>query len=161
MSKPFTAYLAARYTRRLELCDYRDQLYQRGIDVPARWLNGGHQLDGKGRPITEQGELQFENGDPRVDHLRKRFARDDYDDVTNADVLIAFTEEPRGDASGASRGGRHVELGIAIGQRKPVYIVGPRENIFCWLYPDVLQSDTWTDFCLQRLPFLDGMHNHK
>ncbi len=137
-----TVYLAARYSRRLELCQYRDVLAGYGIAVPARWLNGEHQLDNQGRPIGETGELMFENGSAAAEHYRERFALDDYEDVLTAQTLIAFTETPR---SSNSRGGRHVELGIALGAGKPVIIVGPRENIFCWL-PGVRHYDTWADF---------------
>jgi hypothetical protein len=76
--------------------------------------------------------------------LRGRLARDDVEDVSRCDMLIAFTDAPR---SGSSRGGRHVELGIAIGLHKQVVIVGPRENLFCHL-PQVRQCDTW-DKCVE------------
>lgn len=135
-------YLAARYSRRLELCGYRSDLALLGIDVPARWLNGSHQLDNEGRPIGETGELMFENGSAAADHYRRKFAEDDFEDVVDSDMLIAFTEQPR---SGNSRGGRHVELGIALGMGKPVVIIGPRENVFCWL-PQVRHFETWADF---------------
>ena len=39
-------------------------------------------------------------------------------------MLIAFSEEPR--ALNASRGGRHVEFGIALALGKKVAVVGPR-----------------------------------
>lgn len=126
-------YLAARYTRRLELCAYRATLAEHGITVNSRWLNGSHQLDNEGRPLGDMGELMFEAGSPEVDHYRWKFAIDDRDDVLGADRLVAFTEQPR---SGNSRGGRHVELGIALGAGIPVTVVGPRENVFCWL-PEV------------------------
>ena len=134
-------YLAARYTRRLELCSYRDQLEARGHKVPARWLTGVHQIGGDGTPIGDNGEQLFEPGHPDADALRDKFARDDLEDVLAADMLIAFTETPRGQATSQSRGGRHVELGIAIGRGISTVIIGPRENLFCWLpqcpaYPD-------------------------
>lgn len=44
--------------------------------------------------------------------------------------MISFTEPPR---SGASRGGRHVEYGIALARGVRVIVVGFRENIFHWL----------------------------
>ena len=62
--------------------------------------------------------------------MREQFAVEDFSDVFDCELLIAFTEPPR---SSASRGGRHVELGIALGLMKRVWIVGYRENIFCWL----------------------------
>jgi hypothetical protein len=61
--------------------------------------------------------------------------------VLACDLLIAFTEVPR---TVASRGGRHVELGIAVGARKRVWIVGPRENMLCWL-DGVLRFRTWRE----------------
>lgn len=127
-------YLAARYSRRLELCEYREQLCAIGYDVQAVWLDGEHQISDTGAPIGNRGEMLVEGDDgsatERAASLRRKFAADDFRDVEGCDLLIAFTEPPR---SGHSRGGRHVELGIALGMRKRVAIVGPRENIFCWL----------------------------
>lgn len=136
-------YLASRYSRRLELCGYRDELRALGVDVQARWLDGDHQISDTGQPIGEAGEQLVEGDDggtsERAASLRTKFALEDLADVRKADLLIAFTEPPR---SSASRGGRHVELGIAIGMCTPVIVVGYRENIFCWL-PDVAFAETW------------------
>ena len=115
-------YLAARYSRRLELCGYRDELTALGHEVTSRWLGGSHQIDDKGVPIGDDGERRFEMGDPALAHWREHFATEDVADVLAAETLIAFTEEPR---SGNSRGGRHVELGIAIAAGKHIVIAGP------------------------------------
>ena len=151
-------YLAARYSRRLELCGYREQLRAMGHAVEAVWLDGEHQISNEGVPIGEHGEALVEamsesgrenfyaNDNARADALRLKFAEDDLDDVQSCDLCIAFTEPPR---SKASRGGRMVELGVAIGQGKRIMIVGPRENIFCWL-PEIDQFDTW-EACKARL----------
>lgn len=130
-------YLAARYSRREELCGYRTQLEALGHVVTSRWLNGNHQVDDRG--LSVEG-AQTE---------RVRFATEDRDDVLSAEVLIAFTEAPR---SSNSRGGRHVELGIALGTRSmAVIVVGPRENVFCCL-PEVLVLERF-DECLPLLSF--------
>lgn len=130
-------YLAARYSRRAELCGYRDTLTAMGHIVTSRWLNGDHQISDNGQPIGETGEALIEGDDgstsPKAIALRERFAQEDIKDVKDADILIAFTEPPR---SNASRGGRHVELGIALGLGIKVWVIGHRENIFCWL-PEV------------------------
>jgi hypothetical protein len=145
-------YLAARYTRRLELCGYRTDLEARGHRVPARWLLGAHQIDDKGLMLGSAGEQAVEDPDgvtldlAETIKLRERFALDDFEDVCAAELLIAFTELPR---AGASRGGRHVELGIALGRAKPTVIIGPRENIFTCL-PWVQVWPDWTTF-LARL----------
>lgn len=145
-------YLAARYSRRLELCEYREQLRAMGHTVQACWLDGEHQISDTGTPIGEHGEALVEGDDgsttERAAALRQKFAQDDYRDVLVCQLLIAFTEPPR---SNASRGGRHVELGLALGMLKRVWIVGPRENIFCWL-EEVWQFDAFADV----LPFVSG-----
>lgn len=147
-------YLAARYSRRLELCGYRDQLRAIGHTVEAVWLNGEHQISDTGTPIGEHGEALVEamgiagreafygNADKRAAELRRKFAHDDYDDVRGCDLCISFTEPPRSDGRG--RGGRHVEFGIALALGKLVWIVGPRENIFHWL-PRVSHFEIWPD----------------
>ena len=140
-------YLAARYSRRLELCTYRYHLSARGYLVQARWLDGGHQMSNEGVPIGESGEALVESeGDSgsqseRAAQLRARLAADDWEDVTSAEIVVSFTEPPR---SNASRGGRHVEYGIALGLGKRVIVVGHRENIFHWL-PQVEFCKTWED----------------
>lgn len=143
-------YLAGRYSRRLELCGYRSQLFEMGHVVQAVWLDGEHQIDDKGIPIGDDGEALVEmsgdaresfyrNQDDRAAKLRQKFARDDFRDVISAEMTILFTEPPR---SKPSRGGRMVEFGIALGRMQRVVVVGPRENIFCWL-EDVQHFDTW------------------
>lgn len=134
-------YLAARYSRRLELCRYRAEFTMAGFLINGRWLDGSHRLSDVGVPIGDDFETLVESGAcQRAAELRLKFATDDYEDVINSDALVAFTEAPR---TANSRGGRHVELGIALGRRMPVVVVGPRENIFCWL-PDVRsQFDAW------------------
>lgn len=131
-------YLAARYSRRTEMLEHREALNALGYIVTSRWIEGLHVLspDGAANEHGDQGAGAIERG---------QFATVDLDDVTQADTLIAFTEEPRT----ASRGGRHVELGIAIGHGKRVIVVGPRENVFCCL-PEIEHFPRWSE-CLARL----------
>lgn len=135
-------YLAARYSRRVELCGYRQQLRDLGHTVQARWLDGEHQISDTGTPIGESGEALVEgtlrSGETLSEHeqseraavLRQQFARDDWADVNAAECVISFTEPPR---SKAHRGGRHVEFGIALALGTRVIVIGHRENIFHWL----------------------------
>jgi hypothetical protein len=147
-------YLAARYSRREELCRYREQLRSIGYNVQARWLDGGHQLSTDGTPIGDRGEKLVEgaHGDLlteiRAASLRMKFATDDFDDVLAAKLVISFTEPPR---SNHSRGGRHVEFGIALANRARVCIVGHRENIFHWL-PGVVFYPRWEDLLSDLKP---------
>lgn len=138
-------YLASRYSRREELCEYRQHLQNLGHDVQARWLNGEHQLSDSGSPIGTQGEALVEGDDggtsPQARALRSQFATDDWEDVNAAELVISFTEPPR---SKANRGGRHVEYGIALANKARVIVVGYRENIFHWL-PQVEFFGTWPE----------------
>jgi hypothetical protein len=139
-------YLAARYSRRLELCGYRKQLLDVGHVVQACWLDGQHQIDDHGEPIGDHGEAMVEGDDESTSlksaALRSKFAHEDVRDVLACEVLVAFTEPPR---SNHSRGGRHVELGIAIGGRKQICVVGHRENLFCW-HEAVRFFQPWEEF---------------
>lgn len=137
-------YLASRYSRRQELLGVRDVIEALGGEVTSRWLNGSHQIDDQGVPIGDDGAALVDGPEQletkkRAARLRKKFAQDDVEDLRRADVVIAFTEPPR---SSASRGGRHVELGLAIAWQKHVVVVGPRENVFCWL-PEVEHYASW------------------
>lgn len=135
-------YLAARYSRREELCAYRSELEAMGHIVQARWLNGEHQLSDTGTPIGEYGaalvegtlrsgeHLSENEQSERASVLRSKFALDDWEDVNSAELVLSFTEAPR---SKANRGGRHVEYGIALANKARVVVVGFRENIFHWL----------------------------
>lgn len=118
-------YLAGRYSRRLELLKYSEELNEIGYEVTSRWIRGDHE--------TDDDMLSFEEG--------CRFAKEDLEDIAAADVLIAFTENPEDDVKGSSRGGRHVELGYALAAGKRVIVVGHWENVFCHLSSIVFYSD--------------------
>lgn len=134
-------YLAARYSRREELCGYREQLSALGHEVTSHWLNGEHQA-----ADDDPGEQAYE------------FAAEDINDILDSDVIVSFTEEPR--TAGASRGGRHVEHGFVLGMNEAlrlaqrylpeevvirrVIVVGHRENVFHWL-PEIDFFETWPE----------------
>lgn len=109
-----TFYLAAQYARRDELREYARELRALGHEVSSRWLRERGDLSGD---LTESAALYQER------------AERDLTDIDLAQTLVYFTEDP---AVGIKRGGRHVEAGYALGRGKNLYIVGPRENIFCY-----------------------------
>lgn len=138
----FPIYLAARYSRRLELCQYRTELQAYGFHVTSRWLNGAHQVDRDGLKLGALGEEYVESGsEENAAKLRDFFATEDMADVKAARRVIAFTEAPRSDAS---RGGRHVEAGMALAWGIQLWVVGPRENVFYSL-SNVRQFDSFDD----------------
>lgn len=112
-------YLAARYSRRLELCKYRYELQNAGHVVTSRWLNGTHQITADGSSLGAAAEAAT---------LRRSFAAEDFLDVVAARMIISFTEPP----GTCTRGGRHVEHGIAAAAGLRLIIIGYRENIFHW-----------------------------
>lgn len=122
-------YLASRYSRFPELQTYRAELEAAGHIVTSRWINGDHQIDDAGL------SLQAKEAE------RIRFAQEDRDDLLCADCVISFTEAPR---SSNSRGGRHVEHGMALAVGKRVIVVGHRENVFHCL-PEVEFFRTWQE----------------
>lgn len=103
-------YIAGRFDRKEELRGYADTLTSLGYYVTSTWLYGKHESD----------------GECTTDELAA-FAEEDLLDIMNADVLLAFTETPE---IGYQTGGRHVELGFALGQGIDVAIIGPPENVF-------------------------------
>lgn len=120
-------YLAARYTSKLLLKTYAEQLRKEGIEVTSSWLEEPH------APNTTMDEL------PEKDLTQ--YASDDLKDIDAADALVFFSIEP---TQKSVRGGRHVEFGYALGTKKPILVVGPRENIFHHL-PTVFQLNTWPE----------------
>jgi len=149
-------YLAARYSRRLELCDYRNELQLMGYTVTSRWLDGSHQISRDGVPINDDGEALIESPrlTPEAAALREQFALDDLEDIERADVLIAFAESPR---STASRGGRHVEFGYALAINRIIWVVGSPENLFHYL-PHVSVFPTFSNV-IQALVERDGVRS--
>lgn len=122
-------YLASRYSRFKEMQGYRAELERFGHVVTSRWINGDHQIDDAGLSVQAK------------EAERVRFAQEDTDDLLAADCVISFTGAPR---SANSRGGRHVEFGMAYARGKKVVVVGHRENVFHCL-PEVEFHERWED----------------
>lgn len=98
-------YIAAVYERREEMQGYIPEIVRAGHEVTSPWLTG-----------TNAGKT------------RSQLALGDLEDVSKADVLLAFTS-PYGHLSRSQ--GRHVELGYAICKGLQIHLIGEREdNIF-------------------------------
>jgi nucleoside 2-deoxyribosyltransferase len=149
-------YLAARYSRKLELRKYREELRARGIEVTSHWLD---------EEDSPESQLTPERNTQTYEH-RCRIARRDMLDIASADVLVNFCEEA---TTPIVRGGHIWESGFAYalqlysnGQYKVVH-VGPRQNIFAYL-PDVHHCADWEEAkCLLdgwRVPTYSG-HSHQ
>lgn len=126
-------YLASRYSRRQEMNIYADQLREYGYIIDVRWLVDNHQAPDDTLEINETVDTS--------NNIAAVFAQDDVEDLMASDIVISFSEEPR---STHSRGGRHVEFGMALALNKQIIVVGPRENIFHTL-PGIKHYETWDE----------------
>ena len=127
-------YLAASYGRKQEIAGYAEQLRQAGVEVDAPWLlPDAERTGGEFNTKVDEAMDTIPVDEGRV------FAQADWDAIKRSDVLVAFTETPY---SGVSRGGRHVELGLALAWNKKVLAVGPVENVFVSL-PQIYHFWEW------------------
>lgn len=124
-------YLAARYSRNEEMRKYRDDLAKLGHEVTSRWIDQHGGLE-----LTSCSPERLENRPADC----ARFAEVDILDLEMAGLLIVFTEIGPSD----SKGGKHVEFGIALALDKKIAIVGPRENVFYCL-PRISKFDTFDE----------------
>ena len=105
-------YLSACYRRQLEMQGIARELETFGHEITSRW-------------ISEEPFLGEEHRQPVPNRARR--AQLNLIDLPQSDCLIAFTERP---PSGPGRGGRHVELGIALTKGLRTIVVGWQENLF-------------------------------
>ena len=108
-------YIAARFSRRHEANRLARWLMKRGHTITSRWV----------KPETDH-VLETGLSAQAADVERRRFAMEDCVDVRACDWMISLMEEPRSN----TRGGRHIEFGIALGLDKRLTIIGPRETVF-------------------------------
>lgn len=134
-------YIAARFSRRPEANRLAQVLKSYGYTITSRWVKPD-QTDLPETGISEQA----------TDSDRRRFAMEDYEDVKACDWCISLMEEPRNN----SRGGRHIEFGIALALGKKLTIIGPRETVFHHL-DQVGHFDSIEEF-LYRLVLLESFH---
>lgn len=128
-------YLAGKYSRKQEFLAYAAELTSLGHDVVSSWL--WTSLDDSQAKAVEVATYSI------LQEVGEKFAVRDFMDLAGAGVLISFTEPVR--AEGKDRGGRHVELGMALAWGTDIIIVvGPRENVF-YCHPDVEVVSTWED----------------
>lgn len=110
-------YITGRVARVEEIKAFAASLTERGWKVQARWMAG------VGKVIPDYA-VEAQN----------RAA-----DVVGADVVVVFTEDPARTGgretmrmpapSTKTRGGRHVEFGMALALHKRIIVVGLTENV--------------------------------
>jgi len=106
-------YIAARYSRKVEVSTIAAALTAHGYTVTSTWHDEPHSADAQLADLT-------------ADDLRM-YANRDLLEIRMCYVLLFLSES---DQSYNRRGGRHVEFGYALGQGKFIAVIGPLENIF-------------------------------
>lgn len=104
----FKAYLASRFSRRIEMQGVAADLEAIGNRCVSRWI--------------------FESEE--VPAMAAQNAQRDIDDILRCDCLIAFLDPPR---TTLSRMGHAHEMGFAHAAGKSIIIVGHRTNVFTFL----------------------------
>lgn len=118
-----TLYIAAMFERKVEMKDKVTDLELLGFRCTSRWIT-----------------------DDTIDDMDEDdVASTDEFNVLSANGLVFFAEPPDSKAQHVNRGGRHVEFGIARAMKKPIYVIGGKENVFHNL-DNVFHFLTWEDF---------------
>jgi len=116
-------YIAGQFNSKAQRLLDTALLVKNGIDVTSRWM---YETVPHTANVTDL---------PDAYHAETAMA--DLEDIDNADALLMFvpTEKELVDTPirAASRGGRHFEMGYAYRAGKPIYIIGPKENVFHFL----------------------------
>ncbi len=102
-------YIAASFTQRdYEAADMKNCLLAAGHEVTSRWLDPLHQKH------NSYG-------------MEDKFAAMDLTDIRRSEAMVIITE---GDGKQTTKGGRHTELGIALERHIPIFLYGPKEQVF-------------------------------
>lgn len=105
-------YLAASWRQRKRMRMIAEYLTQNGHGFTSSWIFS-EDPNGMGPTEIAADSDKAEAGGARDVH-----------DINRADRVAVFTDIP------SSTGGFHVEYGYAIGNGKPVDVIGPRPNVF-------------------------------
>jgi nucleoside 2-deoxyribosyltransferase len=114
-------YLASNWGSKKRISALRDQIQLLGHTICSNWLD-------------EDSDQNFEGID---NAQRQEYACRALGEILTSDLLILDTV----DASPS--GGREIEMGFAVGQGVPVWVVGPERNIFHSIA--ARRYTTWTD----------------
>ena len=119
--------MANQYNQKEQMKAVAEQLRAKGIEVTSTWME---------EPHAPGVQLR----DVKVSELVE-YAYRDLLEITQADLMVFFAVDP---TTPTFRGGRHVEFGYALANRKPIVVVGPKENIFHYT-SNVRNFDNWDD----------------
>lgn len=119
-------YLAGRWSNRENIQQKANQLKRMGFFITSRWHSDPNHL--VFRDATSPEEIAWND----------TLAHHDMEDLYSAEAIVYFAEH-------GSRGGSHVEFGMAIAWGKDLILVGPRSHVFTF-FCQVICYETWEDF---------------
>jgi hypothetical protein len=126
-------YLAGDYELRAELEALADTLEAAGHFITSRWVR-------ESQPVSTDWVDRFIEIQNQVEHISSedsaRIALHDLDDLSAAEAMVLVNGP-------STRGGKHVELGAALAMDMPVYLIGPRTNIF---HHHLLVTQVWPEW---------------
>lgn len=88
-----------------------EKLSEAGHEITSTWL-----------------QKDFSRTSSYTEFQREQIANKDAHEVMNSDALVLLASPYR------VPGGKFVEVGVALGLRKPIYLLGHRENMLMWHY---------------------------
>lgn len=118
-------YICARFGRQEEARLFSQTLEGLGHTITSTWV--------------DQVELEMYGDNQRE---RERAAVKDVQEVVGSEALVYLSEA---EDNVWGRGGRHVEFGIAVGLELPIFVIGPKENLFHF-FPGITHFETQEDF---------------
>jgi len=107
-------YIASKYPNKDRVALVATQLRDAGFEITSTWHR-------------ERYDKDVQLKDVRPNRL-KTIAERDLKELSEADALVVYTAGCR-----RSRGGMWVEMGIALGIGMPVFVIGERVTVFCYL----------------------------
>lgn len=119
------AYVAAHYSRKMEVIQVVRDLEDMNITVVSTWHKELH------KPSTSMKDVS--------DSFCRRTAKRDIKELQSADTFILLSVDPD---FKFSRGGHCVEEGWAQALKLRFLLVGPKQNVFCYL-PGIKRVKTW------------------
>lgn len=115
----------ARYGRHEEMQEVAKALQLIDHIVVSRWIRGNHEA------------YDAAIGTGAITKIEEQIAQDDVFDLWSSECVVGFSEMEYT----PTRGGRHVEFGMALAWQKRIIIVGGYENVFYTL-PQIQHVNT-------------------
>lgn len=124
--KKLKIYVGARFSLRSTVRSLSDFLENQGFEITEKWFL--FEKESTGQISSEALKSNY------------KAAKADLYGIESADATIFLSENP---LMLTRRGGRHVEFGYALALKKPIIVLGPKENVFHYLSDRVTHIDSY------------------